>query len=236
MNAPALTLLYLDRHCAVVDKPGGLLAVPGRGPDKRDCVEARVRALCPRCIAQPAAHRLDMATSGLMVLGLTRESHRELSRQFAEREARKLYVALLDGEVAGNGGEIRLAFRLDPENRPHQIYDPERGKLGLTRWRKLWQKDGLTCVAFRPLTGRTHQLRLHAGHPLGLGRPIMGDALYGNARPGEPLRLHACRLAFRHPIDGRPMRFASAPPFWNAANAHFGAASNNSTNWRWPAG
>ena len=213
MNAPALTLLYLDRHCAVVDKPGGLLAVPGRGPDKQDCVEARVRALCPWCIPQPAAHRLDMATSGLMVLGLTREAHRELSRQFAEREARKLYLALLDGKVAGTSGAIRLAFRLDPNNRPRQVYDPERGKPGLTRWRTLRRGGGVTCVAFRPLTGRTHQLCLPAAHPLGLNCPILGDALYGHGRPGDPLRLHAARLTFRHPTLGRLMRFESAAPF-----------------------
>ncbi len=217
-----LRLLYLDRHCAVIDKPGGLLAVPGRGPDKQDCAVTRLRRLCPWAIEQPAAHRLDMDTSGLMVFGLSREAQRKLSRQFAERRVDKMYLALLEGEPAGQGGMIRLAFRLDPARRPYQVYDPLQGKCGLTCWRKLERRGGKTLVALWPRTGRTHQLRLHASHALGLGCPIVGDRLYGNGRVGDTLCLHAAYLHFVHPAGdgsgrggqgGRHMRFCSQPPF-----------------------
>ena len=211
-----LTLLYLDRHCAVVDKPGGLLAVPGRGPDKQDCLTARLRQLCPWSIEQPAAHRLDMATSGLMVLGLSSEAQRRLSRQFAERQVAKMYLAILEGEPAGQGGVIRLAFRLDPTRRPYQVYDPLQGKTGLTYWQKLECHGGTSLVALWPHTGRTHQLRLHTSHPLGLGCPIAGDRLYGSGEPGEQLCLHAAYLSFLHPASGRCMRFCSQPPFVHA--------------------
>ena len=212
-GAEHLRFVHLDGWCAVVDKPGGLLSVPGRGPDKQDSVVSRLRSLLPWCLVQPAVHRLDMATSGLMVLGLTAPAHRHLSAQFARRTVVKDYVALLDGQVTGEGGEICLAFRLDPDNRPRQVYDPLHGRPGITRWQRLGERDGQTLIAFTPLTGRTHQLRLHAAHPLGLGCPIVGDSLYGRGRPGERLRLHAAALRFEHPASGQPMAFASAPPF-----------------------
>ncbi len=210
---PALTILYQDEACVVVDKPGGLLAVPGRGPDKQDSVVARLRHRLPGCIEQPAVHRLDMATSGLMVLALTNAVHRDLSRQFAQRAVRKRYLALLEGEVAGSSGEICLAFRLNPENRPMQVHDPERGKLGISRWRAITVRAGRTLVEFEPLTGRTHQLRLHASHPLGLGCPIVGDSLYGHGRPGEPMCLHATFLQFVHPLSGLSLAFQSPASF-----------------------
>ena len=213
MRCPDLQIIFQDEACVVVNKPGGLLAVPGRGPDKQDSVASRVRQWLPWCIDQPAAHRLDMATSGLMVLGLTREAHRDLSRQFAQRLVRKRYLALLEGEVATDSGEICLSFRLDPEHRPHQVYDPIQGKPGITRWRRIVVRDGRSLVEFEPLTGRTHQLRLHASHPLGLGCPIVGDSLYGRGSQGEPLLLHAETLQFRHPVNGLPMTFRSEAPF-----------------------
>ncbi len=213
MPCPDLPIIFQDETCVVVDKPGGLLAVPGRGPDKQDSVASRLRRWLPWCIDQPAVHRLDMPTSGLMVLALTREAHRDLSRQFANRLVRKRYLALLEGEVAAGSGEICLSFRLDPENRPHQVYDPLQGKPGMTRWRKIAVRDGRTLVEFEPLTGRTHQLRLHASHRLGLGCPIVGDSLYGHGRQGEPLLLHAEALQFAHPVSGLPMTFQSEAPF-----------------------
>ncbi|NLZ18022.1 MAG: RluA family pseudouridine synthase [Desulfobulbaceae bacterium] len=211
----SLTLLYLDRHCAVVEKPGGLLAVPGRGPDKQDCVVNRLKRLCPWCIDQPAAHRLDMDTSGLMVLGLSRKAHRNLSSQFATQQVVKIYLALLDGEVTvdTDGGEIRLAFRLDPQRRPHQVHDPLQGKLGITLWKRLSSREGKTLVRMQPQTGRTHQLRLHASHTLGLGCPIIGDRLYGKGMQREQLHLHAAYLHFLHPLGGWRMGFLSQPPF-----------------------
>jgi tRNA pseudouridine32 synthase/23S rRNA pseudouridine746 synthase len=197
----------------VIDKPAGFLSVPGRGPDKQDCVTARVKNLFPGCLEQPAVHRLDMDTSGLMVLARTRKAHRTLSLQFSERQVRKRYQALLAGLVHGEQGEIELAFRLDPENRPHQIYDPVQGKTGVTHWRKLGVEDGMTRVEFIPLTGRTHQLRLHAAHELGLGFPIVGDRLYGVREPGQRMLLHAQYLSFYHPLSGDAMEFFSPIPF-----------------------
>jgi tRNA pseudouridine32 synthase/23S rRNA pseudouridine746 synthase len=213
MNGQMLPILYQDRAIAVIDKPGGLLAVPGRGPDKQDSAVSRLRRLAPWCIEQPAVHRLDMDTAGLMVLGLTREAHRRLSIQFAERRVGKRYLALVEGVVAGEAGEIRLAFRLDPDNRPHQVYDPEQGKVGVSQWRAIAVSGGRTLVEFTPLTGRTHQLRLHASHGLGLGCPIVGDRLYGAGQPGEPLRLHATWLQFFHPETEQLMEFFSPAPF-----------------------
>ena len=208
-----LRVVHLDGWCAVIDKPGGLLSVPGRGPDKQDSVVSRLRSLLPWCLAQPAVHRLDMATSGLMVLALTAPVHRHLSAQFARRQVAKEYVALLDGRVDGEGGEIRLAFRLDPDDRPRQVYDPEGGKEGVTRWQRIGERHGRTLVRFEPRTGRTHQLRLHAAHPLGLGCPIVGDSLYGHGCPGDRLLLHSAALQFMHPATGELLTFASPPPF-----------------------
>jgi tRNA pseudouridine32 synthase/23S rRNA pseudouridine746 synthase len=210
---PDPVVVFRDRSLVVVEKPGGLLAVPGRGPERQDCVVARLRRLAPEMIDQPAVHRLDMATSGLMVLAVTTEARRHLGRQFETRQVDKRYVALLEGIVEGNAGEIRLAFRLDPDNRPYQVYDPVHGRIGITRWRILAREDGRTRVEFTPLTGRTHQLRLHAAHPLGLGCPIAGDHLYGNGCDGGSMLLHATYLAFRHPVSGETLEFSSPPPF-----------------------
>jgi tRNA pseudouridine32 synthase/23S rRNA pseudouridine746 synthase len=206
-------ILYQDDTLVVVNKPGGLLAVPGRGPDKQDSVASRVRHRFTACIEQPAVHRLDMDTSGLMVLALTTEAHRHLSRQFAERRVGKQYLALVDGVVAKEAGEIRLPFRLDPDHRPYQVYDPVQGKLGISRWRRIEIRSRLTLVEFTPLTGRTHQLRLHASHPLGLGCPIVGDRLYGSGRFDTGLCLHATWLHFSHPQTEQPLTFSSQAPF-----------------------
>lgn len=210
---PDPIIVYRDDSLVVVEKPGGLLAVPGRGPDRQDCVVARVRRLVPEMIDQPAVHRLDMATSGLMLLAVTIEAHRSLGRQFEARRVAKHYIAVLEGIVDGEAGEIGLPFRLDPDNRPYQVYDPVRGRMGITRWRRLATEQGRTRIEFTPLTGRTHQLRLHAAHRLGLGCPIVGDRLYGRGREGESMLLHASHLAFHHPASGKALAFDSPPPF-----------------------
>lgn len=207
-----LDILYHDTAIVVVNKPGGLLSVPGRGPDKQDCVAQRIRHRFPDCIPQPSVHRLDMETSGLMVLALTPEAHRNLSIQFQNRTVQKQYLALLEGMVEKEQGEIELAFRLDVANRPHQMHDPAQGKWGLTRWEKITVDHHQTRIRFTPLTGRTHQLRVHAAHPLGLGCPIVGDQLYGDGRPGDRLRLHASSLSFQHPDNDKPLSFES--PAW----------------------
>lgn len=213
MMTENLTIHYHDDAIVVTDKPGGLLAVPGRGPARQDCLVSRLRRRFPEMIAQPAVHRLDMFTSGLMVLALTREAHRMLSKQFEERTVVKRYLAMLEGTVPGERGEIQLPFRLDPDNRPFQIYDPIHGKMGHTLWETLSVENGRTRVLFTPITGRTHQLRLHAAHHLGLGCPIVGDSLYGRGREGDRMLLHASVLEFDHPETGVRMRFASPAGF-----------------------
>lgn len=208
-----LHIIYTDPHIIVVNKPGGLLSVPGRGPDKQDCVVNRTKKLFPDCIQQPAVHRLDMYTSGLLVLALTQDSHKAMSKQFENRLVRKKYIALLDGLIHDDSGEIHLPFRLNPDNRPYQIYDPINGKLGITKWKKIGVERKKTRVEFIPLTGRTHQLRVHAAHHLGLNSPIVGDTLYGNGKEGDQMMLHASFLSFIHPASGESIEFESDVPF-----------------------
>jgi tRNA pseudouridine32 synthase/23S rRNA pseudouridine746 synthase len=206
-------ILHHDNDIIVISKPGELLSVPGRGRDKQDCVVSRIRTIFPEIIEQPAVHRLDMQTSGLMVLARTVSAHRSLSIQFAQREVKKHYIALLDGIITGDSGRIELKFRLDVNNRPNQIYDPDHGKKGITLWNKIGVEKNLTRVAFTPVTGRTHQLRIHSAHPLGLATPIVGDRLYGFGKDGDQMMLHATRLSFNHPRTGDAIAFEDAPPF-----------------------
>jgi len=208
-----VTIVFQDEEIVVVEKPSGFLSVPGRGPEKIDSVSHRIRKSIPGCIDQPSVHRLDMDTSGLMVLALRSESHRKLSRQFQERQTDKHYLALLDGELQEAEGTITLPFRLDVDNRPHQIYDEVHGKMGTSHWKNLGIEGRLTRIAFHPITGRTHQLRVHAAHEKGLGIPIVGDPLYGNGiNPGE-LKLHATKLTFTHPASNERLTFNSPAPF-----------------------
>ena len=208
-----LDIVHVDPDFVVVNKVSGMLAVPGRGPEKVDSVAHRVKQMFPGCIEQPAVHRLDMDTSGLMVVARTADAHRHLSRQFHERLTRKRYVALLDGVLEGDSGTIELPFRLDVENRPIQIYDEVHGKMGTTHWKKMTVEGEYTRVEFRPVTGRTHQLRLHAYHPKGLGVAIVGDPFYGNGTGSGQLKLHACELTFAHPGTGEELTFCSDPDF-----------------------
>ncbi len=208
-----LEIIHQDAALVVVNKPSGLLSVPGRGPDMQDCVVNRLKSLFPHCIDQPSVHRLDMDTSGLLVLALTKEAQRNLAIQFQDRKVTKIYVALVEGIIDEGSGDIELAFRLDPENRPHQVYDPVQGKVGSTRWRKLGIEDGCTRIEFIPATGRTHQLRLHAAHELGLGFPIVGDRLYGSGTAPGQLKLHAAFLSFDHPETGKRLSFEMPPGF-----------------------
>ncbi len=208
-----LQILHNDPVFLLVNKPGGLLSVPGRGPDKQDCVVNRVKSMFPDIIPQPAVHRLDMYTSGIMLLAKNSDSHRNLSRQFEQRKVHKEYIAVLDGIVKEDSGLIDLTFRLDTENRPLQIYDAKRGKQGISRWQKLYDKEGKSYIRFFPLTGRTHQLRLHASHPLGLGIPIVGDSLYGNGNDGDKMFLHASAISFHHPVTGTEIQIIAEADF-----------------------
>jgi tRNA pseudouridine32 synthase/23S rRNA pseudouridine746 synthase len=210
-----IEFVYNDSELVVINKPGGLLAVPGRGPEKQDCAAARLRRHFPEMIDQPAVHRLDMYTSGLMVFAITAVAHRFLSGQFEKRLVVKKYTAVVEGLIEKICGEIQLPFRLNPDNRPLQIYDPVHGRMGITRWRKLEANRTTTRLEFTPLTGRTHQLRVHAAHPrpLGLGAPIVGDSLYGSGKDGDQMMLHATFLQFIHPETARTLEFHSLPPF-----------------------
>ncbi|CAG0975451.1 Dual-specificity RNA pseudouridine synthase RluA [Phycisphaerales bacterium] len=234
---PDLTVIHATPRFVVIDKPAWLLSVPGIGPDKQDCVASRVRAMFPASRGPLIAHRLDMETSGLLVLGLDEDAQRNLSAQFENRAVAKRYVALLEGTPDAAEGTIELPLRLDVDNRPYQIVDFEQGRTSLTRFRVLASEPGRTRVEFEPLTGRTHQLRVHAafsgdafwpareGKPparsmaqpppaprVGLGRPIIGDVLYGRVR-AERLMLHASELDFNDPGTGARVRLESGAPF-----------------------
>ena len=208
-----LSILHQEDSFVVVDKLPDFLSVPGRGPGFEDCVVNRVRVIFPHAKGSLAAHRLDMETSGLMVLGLTPAAHRQLSAQFEQRLVRKTYVALLEGCIEPQAGRIELAFRVDLDDRPRQILDPVHGKLGVTDWEVLERGTDHTRVRFTPLTGRTHQLRVHAAHPQGLGHPILGDRLYGTPALADRLMLHSTSLSFRHPEDQHWLHFEMPPPF-----------------------
>jgi tRNA pseudouridine32 synthase / 23S rRNA pseudouridine746 synthase len=207
-----------DDDLIVVDKPAGLLAVPGRGEGKQDCLSARVAARWPDA---RVVHRLDMATSGLMLFARGAEAQRRLNAAFAERRVDKCYVAVVHGLVAGEAGEIDAPLAADWPNRPRQRIDKQQGRPALTRWRVLAREPAvqLTRLELEPVSGRAHQLRVHL---CGLGHTIVGDTLYGHGGDApsgndgdtaQRLLLHASRLAFEHPRDQRACTFASPPPF-----------------------
>lgn len=208
-----LNIVHEDPAFVVVVKPSGLLSVPGKGPENADCVSSRVRRLFPDCIPHPSVHRLDMDTSGLIVVALTTEAQRHLSIQFQNRETNKRYIALLEGDIQRRNGTIELPFRVDIENRPRQIYDEVHGKMGITHWERIGNENGNTRISMVPITGRTHQLRVHCAHERGLGTPIVGDPLYGNGTGPGQLKLHACELGFSHPVTLEGLNFKSDPPF-----------------------
>lgn len=204
-----LDILYEDDYLLIVNKPAGMLSVPGKGD--ADSVYHRLRILYPEATGPIIVHRLDMATSGLLLAAKTKEAHQNLQAQFKNRTIQKRYIALLEGEVPLDEGEIRLPLCPDPLDRPRQIVSEEFGKPTLTRYRVLERTSGKTLIAFYPQTGRTHQLRVHAAHPLGLHCPILGDELYG--RKAERLYLHAEYLAFTHPITSERIEIQKSPAF-----------------------
>ncbi|RKI12315.1 RluA family pseudouridine synthase [Corallococcus sp. AB030] len=208
---PDLSIVFEDAWLVVIDKPCGLLSVPGRDASLLDSVLTRLRARYPDATGPLLAHRLDLDTSGLLVAALDSRTHASLQRQFLHRDVAKRYVALIDGPVHGGSGTITLPLRVDLDDRPRQIVDPIHGKPAVTDWEVLHRAVSHTRVAFHPRTGRTHQLRVHAAHPQGLGAPIMGDPLYGHA--GLRLHLHAETLSFVHPATGQRVSFTRAAPF-----------------------
>ena len=206
--------LYADDWLLVLEKPAGLLCVPGRGPDKQDCLSARAQAQYPDALV---VHRLDMATSGLLLMARGKPAQQVLSRAFATRQVGKTYQALVHGRLApapDGWGVIDLPITLDWPERPRRVVRSEGGKPSVTRWRVM-APLGETCtrVELEPLTGRSHQLRVHLQ---AIGHPILGDSLYG---PGDVpddaprLMLHATQLVFAHPATGQALHFTSAPEF-----------------------
>jgi tRNA pseudouridine32 synthase/23S rRNA pseudouridine746 synthase len=203
-----MNLIYLDDSLLVVSKPAGLLAVPGRGVDKQDCLSARIQHKFPDALV---VHRLDMATSGLLVFARGAEMQRRLSQMFREREVDKRYVVVVAGKVDPPTGEVNFPIAADWPNRPLRKIDTDLGKPSLTRYR-LISFDATTDTSrleLEPVTGRTHQLRVHMA---AIGHPILGDALYGG-RAAERLLLHASMLSFAHPLSGKPLNLVSAAPF-----------------------
>ncbi len=205
-------ILHQDAAIVVADKPSGLLAVPGRGPDKRDSLAWRVQQRWPEA---RVAHRLDMETSGLMVFGLGLAAQRALSMAFERRRVDKRYVAVVAGLLREDAGTVDAPLSCDWPNRPRQKVDPVHGKPSLTRWTVLARdtQAQTTRVLLEPVTGRSHQLRLHM---LNIGHPILGDALYADAaaRAAAPrLMLHAQWLRIPHPRNGELLEFNCAAPF-----------------------
>lgn len=194
-----LEILWEDDELAVVHKPAGLLSVPGK--EKLNSVYEWAHKHYPEAGGPLLVHRLDMATSGLLLIAKNKRIHQQLQAQFERREVKKRYVALLERPTLPAKGTIQLPLCLDPNDRPRQIVHPTLGKEAVTRYEVVGQQDGHTRVHFYPETGRTHQLRVHAAHPEGLNNPIAGDTLYG--RPDKRLYLHAERLEFTHPVTGK---------------------------------
>jgi len=207
-----LQILYSDDDLLVVDKPAELLAVPGRRPEHKDSLLTRLQQTHPEVLI---VHRLDMSTSGLLILAKNPASHRHLSRQFEQRQVKKHYMAVIDGKPEQQTGQIDLPLICDWPNRPRQMVDHNQGKPAHTayRVRSYDPANDSSRVELIPTTGRTHQLRVHM---LALGHPILGDDLYGNAttlNKAERLLLHASGLEFSHPTTGKQLKFTSDPPF-----------------------
>ena len=202
-------ILHTDAHLLVVEKPAGLLTVPGKGHDKADCLITRLRLEFPGVLL---VHRLDTDTSGVIVFALSRLAQGHLGKQFEHRQTEKAYAALVWGQVAGDTGQIDLPLTVDWPNRPRQHVNHETGRPAQTDWRVTARGPTDTRMELRPFTGRSHQLRVHMA---ALGHPILGDPLYatGPAAAFPRLMLHAAWLGFRHPDGGAHVSFSSDVPF-----------------------
>ncbi len=198
-----LVILHHDHELLLVDKPAGLLSVPGKGEHLADCLLARIQNVFPDALL---VHRLDRDTSGVMVFAMTRHAQRHLGLQFEKRQVKKTYVARVWGHVADKQGVVDLPLIVDWPNRPRQMVDHENGRPALTEWRVLRHEDKATRIRLFPKTGRSHQLRVHMQ---AIGHPILGDPFYatGEARAAPRLMLHAESLRLRHPDGGKGMTF-----------------------------
>jgi tRNA pseudouridine32 synthase/23S rRNA pseudouridine746 synthase len=204
-----IEIVYEDEVLAIINKPAEFLSVPGKMIS--DSVYQRVKALYPKATGPLIVHRLDMSTSGLMLIAKNEETYVKLQSQFIKRSIKKRYVALLDGVLEENEGFVDLPLRVDLDDRPRQLVCYEHGKSALTKWVKIETKNNQTLVYFYPITGRTHQLRVHASHGLGLNSPIFGDDLYG--KKGDRLYLHAEQITFLHPKSNEEITIRKNAPF-----------------------
>lgn len=204
-----LDIIYADHEILVVNKPSGLLSVPGRGLEKSDCLIERLRGPFPTVLL---VHRLDLDTSGVMIFGLTPHAQRTLSKQFEERKTKKTYLARVSGRLEPKTGRVDLPLIVDWPNRPRQKVDFDQGKPAQTDWRVVKANDTETRVRLSPFTGRSHQLRVHMAET---GHPILGDTLYatGEAMDHPRLMLHAENLRIRHPDSGMMQSFSAVVPF-----------------------
>lgn len=213
LNNPAegknIDIIYQDAVMLVINKPAEFLSVPGK--NIQDSVFTRIQQAYPEAKGGLIVHRLDMATSGLMLIALTKEAHKKLQKQFIKRTVKKRYVALLDGLLEADSGVIDLPLRLDIDDRPRQLVCYEHGKKASTRWEVIRRNNKQTKVYFYPLTGRTHQLRVHSAHIKGLNSPIVGDDLYGTQ--GSRLHLHAEFIEFNHPVTRELISFRVGEEF-----------------------
>jgi tRNA pseudouridine32 synthase/23S rRNA pseudouridine746 synthase len=203
-------LLYRDEQLLALNKPSGLLSVLGLGPENQDCLASRVAEQFPTA---QIVHRIDRDTSGVIVMALDADTHRELSRQFHDREVDKTYVAVVYGSLAEDSGEIDLPMRKDFDHKPRHCIDPVHGRPAITRWRVVERLVDRTRLELVPLTGRSHQLRLHLAT---IGHPILGDNLYAHAAAhamASRLMLHARSLTITHPTSGERLTFTAGCPF-----------------------
>jgi tRNA pseudouridine32 synthase/23S rRNA pseudouridine746 synthase len=204
-----IEIIFQDPYILVINKPSGLLSVPGK--ELKDSVELRLTEKFQAEFVPHLLHRLDMATSGIMIFAKTKRARKHIQKQFLNRTIKKRYVALLDGELIEKEGEIDLPLRVDFENRPYQMVCYDHGKKSRTKYKVIQIKNGKTLVYFYPVTGRTHQLRVHASHTKGLNTPIHGDILYGTK--AQRLHLHAEKITFTHPIENKEISFQVKVPF-----------------------
>eukprot|EP00439_Symbiodinium_sp_Y106_P090051 s1_g2587.t1 len=205
-----LKVMHQDEHILVLSKPSGLLTVPGKPAAHADCLEARVHEHFPTA---SIVHRLDMDTSGVIVMAMTRDAHRHLGLQFEKRKTEKTYIARVWGEMSEDAGTINAPIITDWPNRPKQMIDFDNGRPAETRWQVLGREKGATRVALHPLTGRSHQLRLHMES---LGHPILGDNIYAPDAAFEAadrLQLHSTSLTLHHPNGGKRVTFTDHCPF-----------------------
>jgi tRNA pseudouridine32 synthase/23S rRNA pseudouridine746 synthase len=208
-----LPIIYEDKWLIAVNKPSGLLSVPGRYVENQDSVLSRLRNLLPDSRDLTAVHRLDWETSGILLLARDKETSIQLRQQFEKKQVHKVYEAVLSGTVNVDTGTIDLPLWGDPENRPYQQVNWECGKPSVTRFQVMAREGNHTRIEFWPLTGRTHQLRVHAADVRGLGIPILGDRLYGCRAAANRLHLHARELSFEYPRLGERLHLQAATPF-----------------------